>query len=165
MPYNVTEDLVQQEDSLQEAMLLQWYMSNVHHSILSTMTYVCPKYILSYLIIILITITIIIIIIVKYGIHVGENPLIGPRIVCSCFASNRSLCQYTESVLPTSSSSSFNRRHHHHHQPTTLLTLAWDQSVAFVWFRTNSYPNIHSSAKKTIQIWYKAMCVVLAVWY
>ena len=50
MPYNVTKELVQQEDSLQEAMLLQWYMSNVHHSILSTMTYVCPKYILSYLI-------------------------------------------------------------------------------------------------------------------
>ena len=45
----MTKDLVQQEDSLQEAMLFQWYMSNVHHSILSKMTSIYPKYILSYL--------------------------------------------------------------------------------------------------------------------
>ena len=45
MPYNVTKDLVQQE-----AILFQWYMSNVHHSILSKMTSIYPKYILSYLI-------------------------------------------------------------------------------------------------------------------
>ena len=41
---------MQQEDSLQEAMLFQWYMPNVHHSILPKMTSIYPKYILSYLI-------------------------------------------------------------------------------------------------------------------